>query len=83
MKVRAFEPFWSQNNEEILNSVVPCYSSVIKRSRRTVIIAGMFNLHDNAAIRSSTCTFRFSSCVSTIGKVSRDDARIALRQIDS
>lgn len=39
-----------------------------------MITADTFNLHDNAAIRSSTCTFRSAPCVSTIEKVSRDDA---------
>lgn len=66
------------------DGAVPYHSSAIKRSRRAVITAGTFNLHDNAAIRPSTCTFRFGPVrFDRVEKVSRDDAGLALREIDS
>lgn len=40
-----------------IRHAVSCHSSAIKRLRRTVITAGVFNLHDNTAARPSARVF--------------------------
>lgn len=69
--------FLELGTEGEIRHAVSYHSSAIKRLRRTVITAGVFNLHDNAAVCPSACMFLH------IVRARDDRESIALRGIDS